>query len=358
MTAASGRTITIFPHFQGNPYLTIMHLATSARGFTVRSMRDLADFATFIRSAGSNDVLHLNWTHTICQSAPSLEEAQARLEAFTTDFAAMRARGVKVVWTVHNRLPHEVRYVDVERQLCGFVANNCDAIHIMSAATPDLVADLYELDRARTVLIPHPSYQGLYATSEAERAEARASFSIEPGRRAVLFFGQMRLYKGLDTLIHAMNSLVEAGPPTQVPVLLLAGGARPEMVDRITDLLDDRLDVIREHNKVPDDQLSRWFAAADLAVYPYTDILNSGSVHLAATLEVPAVLPGLTHLREQFADEDWVRFYDPNDPVASLTALLANDDVFRPAAQSAAAFSERFSPWRIARQMADVIESV
>ena len=54
-----------------------------------------------------------------------------------------------------------------------------------------------------------------------------------------------------------------------------------------------------------------WSAPCDVHVLPYTAILNSGSMFLAATLGVPVVLPALEHLVADHGDEPWIEFFDP-----------------------------------------------
>jgi beta-1,4-mannosyltransferase len=89
-------------------------------------------------------------------------------------------------------------------------------------------------------------------------------------------------------------------------------------------------------------------------VFPFRSILNSSSVHLSASLGVPVILPGASHLVQRFSGEPWVRFFDVADAVESLADLLTEPDSFDHAA-SMEAFSRRYSPWNISQRYADLL---
>ena len=62
---------------------------------------------------------------------------------------------------------------------------------------------------------------------------------------------------------------------------------------------------------IGDDDLQKYFRASDLAVFPYKDILNSGSAMMALSFDVPVLVPGIgsmPELREQVG-RDWVMTY-------------------------------------------------
>ncbi|KQO99447.1 glycosyltransferase family 4 protein [Leifsonia sp. Leaf264] len=347
--------VVVFPAWGDNPYLNLLYLAPRAQGRGYTGITTWDSLQAAVPELGRGDVLHVHWTSPICQKAASVGEARRRLDEFTTLVQALQRRGGRLIWTIHNRLPHEVVYRDVEIALNRFLSQTADAVHVMAESTADVVGDLYPLRLDRMHVIPHPSYQGLYGRADS-REPARRALGLAAGERTVLFFGQMRPYKGLSTLIDALRLMQERGDT--LPTLLLAGAATADARREIEQTLPDGLRVIADFGFVADSEVRGWFDAADLAVFPYRSILNSGSVHLAATLGVPALLPGETHLRSQFADESWVRFYDAEDPVAGLARALAAPRAFERQEAGMAEFSERLSPWRVSRRFNALLESL
>lgn len=83
--------------------------------------------------------------------------------------------------------------------------------------------------------------------------------------------------------------------------------------------------------------------------------MSSGrGAYASATLGVPVILPGEEHLRKQFGDEPWVRFYDVDDAVASLADLMAHPESTDHTA-AMEAFSLRYAPSAISGQYADLL---
>lgn len=344
--------IGVFPAWEENPYLNYLYLAARARGYeTLHTTTYVGAVATLDRLE-PGEVFHIHWTAPIVQRADTTAEAETRLERFTTAVDAAKARGVVIVWTIHNVLPHDARHVDIEVRLCRMLADRADVIHVLTPATPRLTAAHYELPTEKVAHVPHPSYQGVYATS-MERAAARESFGLAESDRAVLFFGQMRPYKGLGNLFAAVDQLDQE--EADRTVLLLAGRTRPEDVPEVERTLARRVRVVRDHSFIDDADVARWFQAADLAVYPYRAILNSGSLHLAATFGVRALLPAEGHLVDEFADEDWIRFFDPSEPIQGIRRSIV-EAASAPAPTTSADFSRRLSPWRVSSAFADVLD--
>lgn len=352
----SGPTICLFPAWKGNPYLNLMNLAPRAAGYRFVERSAYESLLKSLDFLGAGDVLHIHWTAPIAQPAASHRQAEKRVRTVQSRLAAAKERGVKVIWTVHNRLPHELSHMEAERRLYGVLAEAADLIHVMAPATADLVSDVVTLPPEKIVQIPHPSYLGIYE-SDITRAEARASFGLEPDDYAILFLGQIRPYKGIDLLLEAVaNTRRDDG---RRPVLLLAGSASAESIAQYDDLKPAGIRTITSFESVPDADIARWYGAADIAVLPYRAILNSGSVHLAATMKVPAVLPGLPHLREQFGSQSWVSFFDVEAPLASLAGLLGTTEpLSADESEDFERFTDEISPWTVSLAYRDALRAL
>lgn len=341
----SGPRLFVFPSWSGNPYLNLMNLAPRAAGYDLVECASYESLLLTLRKLGAGDIAHIHWTSPIAQSAASQRAAMKRVRVLERHLAEARARGVSLVWTVHNRLPHELAHFEAERRLYTVLAEHADLIHVMAPDTAALVSDVVRLPSEKIVQIPHPSYLGVY-DSDITRADARASFDLDLDDFAVLFLGQIRPYKGIDLLLEAVANARR--PDGRHPVLLLAGSASPEAIAQFDDLKPAGARIITSFDAVPNGDVARWYGAADVAVLPYRTILNSGSLHLAATMNVPTVLPGIPHLRSQFGDQSWISFFDPDDAVSTLAALLSDDQKFRHFEKHAFDdFTESISPWAV-----------
>ncbi|GAA4265378.1 glycosyltransferase [Frondihabitans peucedani] len=345
--------VAVFPAYSDNPYVNLLTLAARARGYRFVDSTSLEGLERDSAGLGRGDALHVHWTSPIVQRADTGAEAAERLARFRAAVDGAAERGASVLWTLHNVLPHDVRHEALELELCRYLAGRADVLHGMTPDVVEAAAPLYALDPAKLVVIPHPSYQGVYP-SELTRSDARAALDIADGERAVLFFGQMRPYKGLSDLLDAVG---ESTSRERV-VLLLAGRTSDD--DRAA--LDARLPAgvraVRHHSHVNDADVQRWFRAADVAVLPYRRVLNSGTLHLASTFGVPVILPDEPHLRRSFGDEPWISWFDPSDAVGAIARRLdelGDRVVPDPAAE---AFSHRLAPYALSDAYADLLDSM
>lgn len=345
----------VFPAYLNNAFLNLIELSARADGFEVTGAHTFDDLVAGAARLGRGDTLHVHWTTPIAQQAQSEAEAARRVARLERLFAGLRSRGAKLVWTVHNRLPHELTFPELEVRLYRLLASSADAIHIMAPHTPAAISDVATVDPRKIRQIAHPSYEGVYDTG-ITRTQARASFEISEHERAVLFLGQIRPYKGVDDLARA-TARANARRGGDL-VLMLAGAVKEMPRAEFAASLPTEQRTISHLGFVDDADIARWFRAADVACFPYRAILNSGSVHLAATFRVPVILPGDAHLREQFAGEPWVRFFDPADPESSIADLLADDPFAGLTDGDFDAFLAPIAPWDISRQYSAMLASL
>lgn len=347
--------VLVFPSWTENPFLEILEHRARADGYRFPSAVTFHELVQGCRRLRNGDVLHMHWTTPLLQQVATHAEASARLHVLARGMRRAQRRGVNILWTVHNRLPHELRYPDEERSLYRLLSETASAVHTMAPATLDLLDDVVVVDRAKERRIPHPSYEHIYPDS-LNRPDARARLGLEPANRAALFFGQIRPYKGVGVLLTGAAAAAAAGAPITV---LLAGEVKEMDPAALRGGMPSGLQVTTSLGRVPDEELSMWFRAADLAVLPYVAVLNSGTVHLAATFRLPVILPDEEHLREQFGSESWVAFMDPADPAGSLARLLADPGLFADVDDRAfETFLEPIRPENVGKAYAELLNEL
>lgn len=197
------------------------------------------------------DILHLQWW-----SLP--------LFPVCLTFALIaRARRLPVVVTAHNILPHEPSPWFLRAS--GWLYRFADRVLVHSAANREQFEVHFAHTGTKVEVVPMARDA---APTLADSIEARARLGIAQDRPVLLFFGTIRPYKGLDTLLKAV-----AIARHQHPELLLVIAGKPWeswtpyagqiAVSGLAENVLLRLDYIPEA-EVPD-----YFAAADLVVLPY-----------------------------------------------------------------------------------------
>lgn len=251
---------------------------------------------------------HLHWTSWVLGAEPDHRLARERLTRGLGLLGSLD--GLPLIWTVHNALPHECAHVDLEIHLRERLSELATVIHVMNPATAAAVADLYSLPADKLVAAPHPQFVW---DEPVERAEARRRLGLDPARRIVAALGQIRPYKGLDRLLHALDAV-----PSVRAVVAGAAAVDPESA-AIAGRAALHPGVIPMLRHLDDAELGLVAAAADAVVLPHRQILNSGIVEIARAAGTGIIAPDLPHVRAMVPSGV---FFDP-DRIDSLATVLS-----------------------------------
>ena len=277
-------------------------------------------------------VMHLHWTTPVLHSIHDRDKAKAAADAYIKQVENAKSKGISVVWTIHNELPHDSVFEDMDLDLQRRVLELCDATHIMSERTEELCSEWFAGAPTETIRVPHPSYHGAYP-DYIGRADARMQLGVSPGEIVFLLFGAIKPYKGLIECADAINALAE-----ERPVRLVVAG-RPDKASETAEFLERASTnpaIITHADFIGEQDVQVFFRAADISVLPYRRTLNSGSLALALTFGLPVVMPqdsGSLPL----LDPSYSAVFDGSDPQGLQTGLRdALDRLCTPGARVAA----------------------
>jgi glycosyltransferase involved in cell wall biosynthesis len=230
--------------------------------------------------------------------------------------AALRKRGWRIAYTVHDPLPPAGR--PAHRHYARLLSRVDAAIVHTPHLARQLIAD-YPSVAGRVHVVPHGG-SALPPLTAADRAQARARLGLEVDRPVLLFFGMIKPYKGLEFLLEAMPAILAAFPRA---ILLVAGEALMPMraVHEQIERLGLRATVRLRESFVPQEEAPLYFAAADLLVAPYTDIAASGVVAQAQAYGLPAVVTRVGGLPEFVEPEGCGVVVPPRSPAALSEAI-------------------------------------
>lgn len=342
-------TLAAVPYYPNNPWQDIMYADARRRGVEVVELASLDE--DWFEQGGAPAVLHVNWTAALSQRAPDILASAAAVRSAIERFEEWRAHGARIIWTVHNVLPHELAYLLPELELCRWLADNADAVMIMNERTGTLVQPWYRLRDDVIHRIPHPSYVGRYP-GPTDRMEARRAIGIDDDALAALILGTLRPYKGLDETIFAMPAILRQEPSFR---LLVAGERGPGLTETLAAALTTTNGVTARIGYLDAEDVSTWCAAADVMLLPYRTGLNSGVAFLAATFGLP-VLATPSDMSEELAGSDWVRVIEGGAALADGIVAGARELAASPiasASASAAAWARR--PDAVAGMFTDLI---
>jgi len=266
---------------------------------------------------GRPDVIHIHWFHRFFIGA-TWPRTLIKIPRLFVELIIIRALGISLVWTVHNLYSHDRQHPRLEKFLRSAFANgffDTLIVHCDTARTE--VREEYRLGQAtRTVVIPHGHYIDQYPDSPS-RDTARDSLSITDDTFVFAFFGQIREYKQVPSLVQTFIDL-----DAEHCSLLVAGNPASDTIERqIVDAAAGRDDIITVLDFIADENVPTYFAAADAVVLPYRDILTSGSALLAMSLSRPVIVPRIGCLPQLIDQDREGILYDPTEPTGLRRAM-------------------------------------
>lgn len=351
--------IHVFPAWAQNPYLNMLYVGARSEGWRVEGTKTVDTLIEALPGLSEGDIFHIHWTSPIVNSDGTRQVAEHSLKRFARILQTLQKTGVRIVWTVHNTLAHNTPYPDLETRLARLLADRADRIIQLNATTAEAVSEFYDLPAEKIVTLRHASYAGIYSEPPSQ-TDARELLGIPTSASVVGFVGQIRGYKGIPTLLRAVG---KASSRVSDLNLVLAGKTPPEDIPLIERELPSGVPTVRRHSFISDANISAWFAACDVLVFPYERVLNSGSVLLSATFARPCILPAEPHLIAEYGGESWVSFYDTRrDPVSALAdtieaAFPVRDDVRSAAARFASEYSTLHMAWDYVSIIDELINS-
>lgn len=164
----------------------------------------------------------------------------------------------------------------------------------------------------RLHIVPHGDTDFLYAGG-VNKIDARKELMISADKKIILFFGQIKHVKGLNVLLEAFAKLAKNDPAYH---LLITG--RPWKFDghlvrdKISEL-DIGRQVVLNMSYVKNEDVPKYFIAADLVVLPYLKIYSSGVLLRALDYGTPVIVSDLSPLTDIIHDGENGRVFRSGD---------------------------------------------
>jgi glycosyltransferase involved in cell wall biosynthesis len=263
--------------------------------------------------AARPEILVVPWWHPFF--GPALGVAARR--------SRWAARRPVRIFLCHNVAPHEATPLD--RLLTRYGLGAADGFLVHARSEAERIAPIA---RGRPVRVhPHPTYE-IFSASPPSREEARAALGVSG--RVILFFGYVRPYKGLADLLDALR---RANPDLWDGLLIVGEFYEPK--ERYRTLLEDPL--VREKVRlvdryVPNEDVARYLAAADVVALPYRSATGSGIAQVAFGAGLPVIATRTGGLEDVVEEGVSGLLVEPGKPDALAAAV---ERFFQPGVASA-----------------------
>lgn len=267
----------------------------------------------------------------------------SRFDAFLWPAARRRA---PLVMTAHNIRSHESSPWEAWTIWRSFRAADALVVH----TTESVRIATQRLGSRPVVALIHQGDYGFFAPAQPpSQSDARDRLHLPPSGPLLLAFGAIRPYKGITELFQVLALVRERHPDAQLviagPLLVGTESEYQEAISRAGVLGA----VTFRPRYVPHAEVALYFAAADVAVYNYTDVTDSGSLRIACNLGTPVVATAVGAFRQFLQDGLTGRLAPPHSPAAVAAAvcdLLGDREAALRMAQAARALSASEWSWQ------------
>jgi len=286
-------------------------------------------------------IIHIHWLYPfyLPKKIPfSKQLSYVYIAAFLSFLKLLR---FKVVWTVHNVLPHSQftsQDLKINRRLSKLAA--AKIVH-----SNNVIKDMANLAMStdNISVIPIGSYGNIYADNISQQ-EARIKLNIASDEFVILFFGIVAYYKGTEDLIEVFNKL----PLTNARLLIVGQCANTALKRKL--IKAAKLPQIDFYEGfVADDEVAMYFKASNIVCLPFRKITTSSSVMLALSFAKPIITPKLGMLCDLPSNVGY--FYEPADLNALQACLVTaarHRNELKDMGQQAKLFSDSMSWDKIA----------
>ena len=234
--------------------------------------------------------------------------------------ACLRLAAGRYLHTVHNVLPHGREGSVLLRRVYRLIYRLPHALLVHTGRARQQLVEEFGVPPEKVVVTSIGLNEEMPVTG-LTAAEARHRLGLEPGARAVLFFGKLDEYKGLDLLLDAFDRL-----ETPDARLVVAGEFRS---DTYRDVIRPKLAAMRRradvrfHDRfIPNEEAEVFFKGCDVLCLPYRHIYQSGLVFLGPRFGLPVVTTDVGSLRG-FVEENGLGVVSRSNDAAGIAAALA-----------------------------------
>lgn len=299
---------------QVNPYTW-----TLADG--IKSIDSTVEFLDGCKSFWTDDILSCDIVHIHWPEQLLLSHDKYSAKDLETRIAFIKDKGVKIVVTCHNLLPHKG---SDDRKACyDIVYRSADVILHLGSFSYDYMKEIYP--KADHRLIMHHVYDDVY-TQVPTRKDACEMLRLDASKKYILCFGQFRNEEERNLVIAVYKEMKKYG------FEIIAPGFSPVAHHRknIFLLLKTRLQYLKysvlysgihkNYDVVPDKDVPAYYAASDVCFIQRKQILNSGNLPLALYMGNVVVGPDMGNVGPMLRETGNVSF-NPQEPSSAIEAI-------------------------------------
>ena len=240
--------------------------------------------------------------------------------------------GKRTVFTAHNinAAERDRRDSFLNRLSLRIQYRLVDCIFVHTEKMKDQLVEIFGVRPERIAIIPFGTYS-MVPQSTLSSSEAKQRLGLGPSDRAILFFGRITPYKGIDLLVEAFERVARHNPDYR---LVIAGEVMKEAEQqwhRVQQRIAEspvREQFVQHIRFIDDKEIELFLKGADVLVLPYTEIFQSGVLFMSFSFGLPVIATDVGSFRRDITRgvTGYVcRAGDPADLADALETYFASD---------------------------------
>jgi D-inositol-3-phosphate glycosyltransferase len=307
------------PELHTTPNLRFLNFRGSQRNhsnFAEKLAKLLVYYAKLIRYAARSKpkTLHILWNN--------------KFEFFDRTILMLyyKVLGKKIALTAHNvnQARRDAKDSLLNRTTLKIQYQLCDHIFVHTQKMKDELCQDFDVAENAITVIRHP-VNDAFPDTELKPAEAKRRLGLRADEKAILFFGRIRPYKGIEYLLDAFRLL---STDEQANYRLIVAGEPKKGSEDYLDEIQQSVDrnfkqgqVILRIQFIPDEEMETYLKGADVLVLPYKEIFQSGVLFLAYSFGLPVVATDVGSFREEIVEGSTGFLSKPGDPAELAKAI-------------------------------------
>lgn len=259
-------------------------------------------------------------------------------------FLLLKMFSVKIIFTPHDIYSLKNKMNNAFLQL---MYQLCTIIIVHNEANKYLLVKQCRIQENKIRIIAHGNYN-YFLNPTIQKSDARDKINLPKDKTIILFFGNIRPGKGIETLLTAFKTFRD-----KMNVLLLIAGkiSRGYTLDQIKseiDKVDATNNVILRNYFIENSLIECYYKASDIVVVPYEYGYESGVLRYAFSCGVPTIISNLKEFSQFAADGEnclIFRVKDADHLAEKINFILDNPPIAQKIAYNAKKLSDSEWAW-------------
>lgn len=273
-----------------------------------KATRTLRHYASLVRYAATAEprILHILWN--------------SKVEIFdrTLLMAYYKVLGKKVALTAHNvnQARRDGKDSWLNRLTLRTQYHLADHLFVHTQKMKAELVDEFRVRESAVTVIRHP-INDAFPNTELSPAEAKRRLGLKAEEKAILCFGRIKPYKGIEILIEAFRPLAERDRSYRLVIAGQVQRGNEAYLELLRQAAARELEngqILLKTQFIPDEEMEVYLKAADALVLPYKEIFQSGVLFLGYSFGLPVIATDVGSFREEIVEGTTGYLCRPGDP--------------------------------------------